>query len=287
MIIIDFRQLVISTLQVQLGNHTNAVIEPSMFRHMTLETIRSIRTKHKAKFGDLVIATDGKNYWRKQFFPHYKAKRKDMYADSELDWDMINDYIRMMTAEIRDNFSYPMIEVENAEADDIIATLCMNFGSEGLNYGEPILIVSSDKDFIQLQRFGNVQQFSPKLGKMLKHPNPLAALKEHIINGDRGDGIPNFLSQDDSFVAGVRQKSVMKTKLAVWLKQEPEEFCNEAQLKNYQRNSTLIDFTQIPKELQERIMAEYNNQQNKSKGKLMNYFIKNKLRNLMTNIGDF
>ena len=268
----------------QLGKHTNAPIDETMMRHMIISSLRSYKMKFGAEYGELVICCDNKNYWRKKLFPFYKAKRREDQEKSEIDWQAVYAYMNQIKQEVKDNLPYPVVEVDSVEADDIIGTLV----KENTGFNPPkILILSRDKDFIQLLKHGNVKQYDPIGDKYVTHANPVECLKEHIIRGDRGDGIPNFLSPDDSFVSGIRQKSVTQKNLAIWLKQEPSEFCNETTLANYKRNESLIDLSKIPEDIHNSIITEYANQQGKTRKNLMNYFMKNRLKNLMDSIGDF
>ena len=291
MIVLDLSQVMLSNLMMQIGNHTNSQVEESMLRHMVLNSIRSYKIKFKDEYGDLVIACDNTNYWRRKLFPYYKANRKKNIEKSELNWKDIFKCMNKIRAELKEFFPYRVIDIESAEADDVIGTLCMEYGvtEEFLAHEdvEKILILSGDKDFMQLQRFKNVTQYDPVQKKYKKCADPVSFLKEHIIRGDSGDGIPNFLSTDNCLVIGDRQKPVMAKKLTEWLKQEPEAFCNESMMRNYKRNEQLIDLTNIPNDIYQRVIEAYESQRNKKKGDLLNYFMVHKLKNLTENIGDF
>ena len=282
MIILDLNQTMISNLMMQLGNHTNVPLEESLLRHMVLNSIRLYRQRFVKEFGEIVIACDDKNYWRKQVFPYYKANRKKAREQSELDWTAIFESLNAIRQELKEYFPYKVIQVETAEADDVIGTLCKQFGSEGpLAIGEKILILSGDKDFNQLQKYSNVQQYDPVRKKFIKADDPYKYLQEHIIKGDSGDGIPNFLSDDNSFVAGIRQKPVTSKKLVDWIGKKPEEFCDETMLRNYKRNQQLVDLDYIPDNIHNTVIDQFNNSNNKDRSKLFNYFIKYKLKNLL------
>ena len=270
---------------VQLGNHTNAQVDENMCRYMVLNSLRLYKNKFGAEYGKIVIACDATNYWRRQVFPYYKANRKKSQAASELDWKAIYECLNKIRDELMEYFPYSVIRVDTAEADDIIATLCHEHG----NTHEKIMIVSGDKDFQQLHRYMNVRQYNPVMKKLVICNDPDRFLKEHIIKGDPGDGIPNFLSVDSSFVLNIRQKSIMSKKLNDFLNKNPEEFCDTfEQLRNYRRNEQLIDLSKIPPEVSTKIMEVYNQQSTKgSNSKLMNYFIANRLKNLMEHINEF
>lgn len=286
MIIVDLNQVMISNLLMQIGKHTNASLEENMVRHMVLNSLRSYNSKFRDEYGEMIIACDNKNYWRKKLFPYYKANRKKSIEKSELDWNSIFETMNKIREELKTFFPYRVINIESAEADDVIATLVSEFGSP-LNTGEKILIVSGDKDFIQLHTYANVKQYDPVRKKQIHHNDPALFLKEHIMRGDAGDGVPNFLSQDDCFVMGIRQTPITSKKLNEWVTKTPEEFCDSRMLRNYSRNKQLIDLSMIPVEIKEKVMNEYNKQSNKDKKDLFNYFVKNKLKNLIEHIGDF
>ncbi len=281
----DFSQVMLSNIMVQLGNHTNAQIDENIVRHMVLNSIRMYKTKFGAEYGKMVIACDSTNYWRRQLFPYYKANRKKSQAASELDWKAIFECLNKIRDEITEYFPYTTIRIDTAEADDIIGSLCKEFG----NTNEKILIISGDKDFQQLQHYMNVKQYNPVLKKFVTCNDPDKFLKEHIIKGDSGDGIPNFLSDDNCLVTGVRQKPITQKKLDSWLNKNPEEFCDSlTQLRNYKRNQQLIDLNMIPDVVYKQIIDSYTSQlDKKSNPNLMNYFISNRLKNLMENMNEF
>lgn len=285
MILIDLNQVMLSNLLMQIGNHTNAQLDLSMFRHMCLNSIRSYRSKFSDEYGELVIACDNTNLWRKQYFPYYKANRKKSREESELDWKSIFECLNTIRDELKEFFPYKVIDIETAEADDIIGTITNHYGSE-LDFGEKILILSVDKDYIQLHRYSNVKQYDPTRKKWVTHNDPEQYLKEHILRGDSGDGVPNVLSSDNCFVIGERQKSMTANRIEKYLSLSPEEMESSVS-RNYYRNQKLIDLNFTPKELQDKIMESFNSQTNKTRSKLMNYFIANKLKNLLEHINEF
>lgn len=283
MIIVDLSQVVISNFMVQIGNHTNIKIEEDLLRHMILNSIRSYNSKFRDTYGEMIIACDDSMSWRKQIFPYYKANRKKNREDSEIDWKAMFEILAKVKAELREYFPYRVIQVKNAEADDVIGTLASEFG----NTNEKILIISGDKDFRQLQNYMNVFQYDPIRKKNIVENNPERYLKEHIIRGDKGDGVPNFLSPDDSLVLNTRQKSISSKKLDIWLGQEPEEFCNESMLRGWKRNQQMVDLNFIPQEIKDQIIEVYKSEAGKTRSKMFDYFFDKKLKNLMTDISQF
>jgi 5'-3' exonuclease len=282
MIIVDFNQVVLSNLMMSLGNHTNAQIEENMVRHMVLNALRAFKVKFGDEFGELVVACDNTNVWRKQIYPYYKANRKKSQEKSELDWKSIFECLNKIRQELKDNFPYRIIDVESAEADDVIATLVKYKHDE-----QNILIMSGDKDFIQLHKYDGVQQYDPVRKRKIAHDNPKRYLVEHILKGDSGDGIPNVLSPDNCFVVGERQKPMTAKKIAQYLTSDPSTIEDPIVLRNYYRNQQLIDLSFVPSYIEDKVLEQYDSQKGKDRSKLMNYFINNKLKNLMEHMSEF
>ena len=285
MIIVDLNQVMLSNLLMQLGNHTNAQVEENMVRHMILNSLRSYKVKFGDEYGEMVIACDNTNYWRKTIFPYYKANRKKNIEASELNWKSIFECMNKIRAELKEYFPYRVIDVESAEADDIIATLASNFGSQ-LNTGEKILILSGDKDFIQLHVYPNVKQYDPTRKKWINHDDPERFLHEHILKGDAGDGIPNVLSPDNVFVVGERQRPLTAKKLEKIMGTDLEEMDTNI-ARNYSRNANLIDLSFTPDIIREKVMEQFKAQEGRDRSKLLNYFIANKLKNLTDHLSEF
>ena len=283
MIIVDLSQVMISNLMMQLGNHTNTEIEEDLLRHMILNSIRSYNMKFKDEYGEMIIACDDRKFWRRDIFPYYKANRKKSREKSELNWTQIFDALHKIRDELKVFFPYRVVQVDGAEADDVIGALVMKYGDTH----EKILVLSGDKDFVQLQRYNNVKQYDPVQKKFRTTNDPDRFIKEHIMRGDTGDGIPNFLSSDNCLVVGERQKPVASKKLDVWVNQKPEEFCDERMLRGYRRNQQLVDLTFIPQNIQDDILVEYEAQGGKDRKNLFNYFIEKKLKNLIESINEF
>jgi hypothetical protein len=282
MIIFDFNQVAISSLMEQIGSSKKPV-EESLVRHMILNVIRTYVKKFKATHGpEVVIACDNKHYWRRDIFPQYKASRKKNRDASGHDWASIFECLHKIKEELKEYSPYKVVDVDTCEADDIIAVLSTKYAAHG-----KVMILSSDKDFAQLQRYPNIEQFSPILKKFIKEQLPAAQLKQMIIRGDKGDGIPNILSPDGVFVEGGRQKPITEVKIIQWMNQQPEDFCVGEMLRNYKRNEMLIDLSKIPTDLQEKILAKYDSVQPKTRQVFMNYMINNRLKNLIEVIDEF
>jgi hypothetical protein len=280
MIIIDYNQLAISNLMRQIGNSPN--LEEGLVRHMVLNSIRAISKKFR-NYGNIVIACDGQNYWRRDVYPHYKQHRKKDREKSGHDWTAIFNLLHKIREEISQHMPYKVIRVDGAEADDIIAILTKKYAPH-----ESIVIISSDKDFVQLHTSKNVKQWSPILNKFVTTNSPHRDKLEHILQGDRGDGIPNALSADDSFVTGQRQKSLNKKKLLEWVDMSYDDLSKHDQLGHgFSRNKMLIDFDNIPTSISQSIIAEYESFTPKPRAAMIQYFMASKLTNLISSIDEF
>lgn len=283
MVLIDLNQVLISNLMQQIGSNPKAKLDENLIRHMVLNSLRSYVRQFKSKYGEIVIACDSRKYWRRDVFPFYKANRKTDREKSGFDWHLIFETLGKIRAELKEYFPYRVLEVEGAEADDIIAVLTTRHSAS-----ENILILSSDKDFVQLQKYPNVTQYSPILKRFVKVDNPQDYVKEHIIRGDRGDGIPNFLSADNTFVVGERQKVINKKKLVEWINSSPDEFCvNDNMLRGYKRNQMLVDLDYVPETIKSQIVETYETTKPGNRQKMLTYFIEKRLKNLIETVGDF
>lgn len=267
---------------MQIGNHTELVFEEGLVRHMILNSLRLYNQKFGRVYGQMVIACDDKQYWRKELFPHYKAGRKKTRDQSDIDWHLVFDTLNRIREEIKTNMPYTVVHVEHCEADDIIATVC-------LNTDDDVLILSADKDFIQLHS-ERVIQFDPIRKRNVQVEDPKLYLKELILKGDSGDGIPNVISDDDCFVTGVRQRPIHKKKLSQWLElslSELGEVVPEVR-KGIERNTKLIDLSQIPSDISDRIWKEYQTQlATPKKVNIIGYLQEYKLKTLMECAGEF
>ena len=281
MILVDMSQIMMANIMMQMHMSKKSEPEEDMVRHMVLNSLRMYRTRFLSEFGEMVLCFDSKHYWRRDYFPEYKHSRRKNRGTDDKDWDSIFECLNNIKDEVKTHMPYKSVEVYGAEADDIIATLCSE-------YAEEIMILSGDKDFIQLQRFPNVKQYSPITKKMINGEDPVRYIKEHIFKGDTSDGVPNVLSPDNTFVDGLRQKPMTKKKIEAWIDHDFEDVApNDEVKRNYQRNLKLIDLTYTPDELSSEILETYRESPSGDRSQLLNYFIKKRLSTLTESIGEF
>jgi 5'-3' exonuclease len=296
-VLVDFSQVALGACMqfqndLKTGSDDKIV---SLIRHVVLSSLLSTKKKFSQKYGDLVVCCDGKDYWRKQVFPFYKASRSKNREKSDMNWKLIFDTLSSLREDLADNFPYKVIHVNTSEADDIIGVLVSYLQDNELTQvgleEEPqkILILSSDQDNFQLHRFRNVSQWSPNQKKFVKPDGAHEALIEKICTGDTGDGIPNIMSDDDVFVdENKRQKPFKKARLEEFYRFGIDACKTDVERRNFQRNQALVSYEHIPQDLREKIITTYTTQEVKgSRQKIMQYLIKHRCKNLMDHIEEF
>ena len=279
MIIIDYNGIAIANIMVQ-----KLAIDENVIRHMILNSIRMYRKRFGKEYGEVVICSDAGGNWRKQLFPQYKAARKKTRAKSSMNWEEVFRITSMVREEIRENFPYKVMHIEGCEADDCIAQLVEE--TQEFGKAEDVMIVSSDKDFAQLQRYSNVKQFSPLGKKFIVEKNPRTTLQEHILQGDTSDGVPNVLSPDNTFTDGLRQTPLRK-KLRELLVEDPKSQGDEI-YRNYLRNKKMIDLRECPDAVKTGIINTFESQDPYgNKGKVFPYLVAKQCRLLLENVQEF
>lgn len=283
MIIVDFSAIFHANVN-QMANYNNGVISEGLLKHMVLNSLRFSLSKHRQDGELVVIACDDKEYWRKDRFPYYKAGRRKAREETTIDWALAFSVMNDLKVALRESFGYIVIQTEKAEADDIIGTLAMTIFQEI----DRVLIISGDKDFQQLQRYPWVSQYDPIKKKFIECKDPVAFLKEQLIRGDAGDGVPNFLSDDDQLVTDKRAKPISKRLVEDALKTPLEDFVDYMG-NNMERNSALIDLTRVPLDITTDIHSQFINQKNTKHDATLieKYLEENNLQKLKERIKDF
>ena len=276
-LLVDFSQIVIGSYMTAAKYST---VDMDVIRPAVLNTLRIYRNKFVSEYGELILCCDDRHTWRKDIFPNYKASRKKTRKVSGIDWNNLYDCLNQLKDELRYWFPYKLIQVEKAEADDIIAIL-VNL------IHERTLILSSDKDFVQLQTF-NIRQYSPMQKKFVDSESAERSLHEKIVRGDVGDGIPNIMSDDNVFIdEGRRQKPVTKKKVDAWYELEPDMYCTAEMLRNYKRNKQLVDLGEVPDSIRLNIIKQFETTQVGERSRLLTYFVNHRLKNLTESLSEF
>ena len=274
--LVDFSQIVIGSYMMA-SKFSSA--DMNTIRPAVLNTLRLYRTKFVSEFGELILCCDDRKSWRKELFPNYKASRKKTRSAAPIDWENLYECLNQLKEELTEWFPYKVVQVDKAEADDIIAILV------GLA-NERTLILSSDKDFIQLHHF-NVRQYSP-IQKKFVEGDAKWSLHEKLIKGDVGDGVPNIMSDDNVFIdEGRRQKPITKKKVDAWFELDPDMYCDAEMLRNYNRNKQLIDLGEVPESIRINITKQFEKAVVGDRKRLLTYFINHRLKNLTESLSEF
>ena len=272
-ILIDYSGIAISNIFAQ-----KVTVSEDMVRHMILNSLRMYNLKYRKEYGTMVLACDGGS-GRKEIFPQYKANRKTSRDASGLDWKEFFRILSVVRDEVKEHLPYKVVHIQNVEADDIIGTLTektQNFGEH-----EPVMIISADKDFIQLQQYPNVRQFSPMTKAFIKEKDAIKYLFEHTVGGDSGDGIPNVLSPDNTFVDKIRQKPLSSKKIEQWYASRAslDKVMDESTYRNFQRNQALIDLSKVPQDKKALIINTFESV--KPNSNILNYLISKRCTQLI------
>ena len=273
MILIDYSGIAISNIFAQ-----KVTVSEDMVRHMILNSLRMYNLKYRKEYGTMVLACDGGS-WRKQIYPQYKANRKTSRDASGLDWQEFFRILGMVRDEVKEHLPYKVVHIQGIEADDVIGARTEKTQNFGEN--EPVMIISADKDFIQLQQYSNVRQFSPMTKAFVKEKDATQYLFEHIIRGDSGDGIPNVLSPDNTFVDKIRQKPISAKKIEQWgaSRNALDKVMDESTYRNFQRNQALIDLSKVPQDKKALIINTFESV--KPNSNVLNYLISKRCTQLI------
>jgi len=285
MVLVDFNGLAVGSIMGSLNRGEG--LSENLVKHIIINNLRLYRKKYsEGKYGKIVICCDSRS-WRKDVYPEYKANRKTGREKDKHDWAAIFDLIDSTLNDLRENFPYAVIKIDNAEADDIIGALTVHKSIPLI--GEDVVIISADKDFIQLQKHGHVIQWSPLFNKMVKDPNPTKYLFEHLCKGDTGDGVPNVLSQDNALVDHIRQSPMTKKKMAEWWenKDKLKEVMPQEVFRNYIRNREMIDLDRTPEAIKKESIDQYENYKYPNRQNILTYLIENRMKMLIENAGEF
>ena len=294
MLIFDFNALLVSNVAAATKELGAANVDLKAATGYFLNTFLDYKKKFSS-YGEVVIACDSPNNWRKTVYPYYKINRKTNRAKMPFDWALVEASIKSIQRDMMESFPYTILKVDGCEADDIIATICKHVNGYDSATGiqskaEEILILSADQDFLQLQAINGVKQWSTNTKKFLVESNPSKFLFDKILKGDSGDGVVNILSEDNAIANGIRQSPVTQARIDKWT----EYFVTNGSLHpdlseaNYKRNKTLVDLMNcVPIKLEEETIKQFEEYRKPSKIKLQSYLIANGYKNLYSDLQYF
>jgi len=293
MILVDYSAVSIAAMMAILNNPSSKEECTEMFcYHVILNSIRATNMKFRKEYGQMYIICDARKNWRREYFEQYKANRAKGRKESKFDFELIFHCLDTVKAALNESFPYHVMEMEGLEADDIIGILAQITS-------EQTIIISNDKDFQQLHN-ENVCQYRPHNKKVVRNPDPKAFLIEHIVRGDKDDGVPNILSVDTVFVDDNRQKPVTQKRYAdlyhaveCILDGEasvvPVSDDDKTFMDNFHRNNTMINLLMIPTKYREKVIEDFNNlgPAVTKKKDIIAFFNENRMRMLAGKVNDF
>lgn len=285
LMIIDYNLIAISTT---FATFTPKTLDPEKLKYVILNSLRANIKRFKLDYPDIVIAVDNGDggYWRRDIASYYKGNRKKHRDESDWDFDVIFKVVNSLKDGLVANFPYKILDIKRCEADDVAGVLVKHFHAKY----EKIMLVSSDGDWSQLQKYNNIKQYNPVMAKQVKpkHGGPGAVLKHKIIKGDRKDGIANILSAGDSVITETKQKMITNKNYTKWMtSNNPEEFCTPEMLARYKENERLLDLYQVPEKYENDILEAFNNYVLPKKSLIYPYLVTNGFSDMCNNISDF
>lgn len=264
-------------------NKQNIIENPKFFAHLLTNQIISFARKLGAsKQNKYVICLDSSS-WRKQYYidnkpdcPVYENQtyKGNRVKDVDLPWAEIYQIIEEVTETIKLNSDFYVVKVNDAEADDVIATLANAF-----KHKEKVWVLSPDKDFVQLQDT-NVKIYDPLKNAFKPEQNVGLFKKIHNMIGDASDNIFTFKG---------KQKS-MKESVALKMLKDLDDLLatNPLMKEKYNFNEKLIDLSMSPEYIKEDVIAEFQKQEyNFNSMGLLKLFMKYGMAKLSEDIGVF
>lgn len=283
MILIDYSNVAMSCLAVGMRMESGNI----MSQGFLLGKIKAYNTKFRDVYGELVIANDhGGMTWRHAYYKHYKAHR--VVKDPDEAFIEMMQVRADMYKSLKEHSPYRCVSIRGAEGDDIGGVLARQPGRH--------MLISADKDWTQICS-DTIKCYNPiKKEQIDNGPNYIDQL---ILSGDPGDGIPNFLSDDDTLVNKEKRQKPLTKKIKEQMYDAFDQYTEipdlnvkgvttEQMQKNYIRNQKLIDFRKIPKIIVKQIEDEFHSQEGKHKGKdLMTMILAMKASNYVSCLNDF
>ena len=209
---------------------------------------------------DTIIAKDSrlKKSFRYSIYPEYKLARKIQKAKRSQYkiGPVFEELYANVFPSIFDERTVQLM-VDGAEGDDVIASIARS-DRIAEDY-ERIILVSSDRDFLQLQIDKPVTQYDakgemvvPKIkrGNEIINLTPQQALMIKIISGDNSDNIKPIKPKVGE-IRAYKYITENTEDFRKMLKEEPEV------AEKFLLNSKLIDFKNIPHELSQEIVDEF------------------------------
>ena len=217
------------------------------YEKMFLESIIKLVKKKIFDNSNIIFCMDTpkEKLWRMEIQDNYKSGRCDLSLKHNYKTTFDYTYNIMIPKFIEQNKNINKLRLDEVEADDIIATICMHH--QRLNDTQQIYLVSGDEDFLQLGRENLIFiNYKKKKPFTLTVEEAQLALMKKVIYGDPSDCIPSI------FPKGKRvNKKMMEENLKEFLETNIES------KKQYDKNVLMIDFNNIPTKYFNKIIKLY------------------------------
>lgn len=254
------------------------------FKHMVIMNLILYVKKFNISYKNVIIAIDDTSNWRTKYFKYYKYRRKLKRKGSDIDWNKFFEIQNELISELDENFEFNILKQKWCEGDDIVY-----HSAKHLSKYYDVIVISRDKDLKQVLQLDNVKLFNIDKKSFIKSKKEDIKLSTmiHIMNGDAGDDIPNFISDDDTYYLPEKKSKRLGEKKSekIILNDELREMLKDEQIKNnYIRNKRLIDLNSVPKKIVERIIEKIDNNKDVDISDTIEYLKENKMVNIINEI---
>lgn len=189
------------------------------YKHLLFNSLQFVKNKFG---GEIVIAMDSNNNWRKRVYSAYKQHRVKSRDESEINFEEYYAAVDEMGEVLKQYFPFKVVKVPTAEADDIAGVLSYEYGND-----RPIILITSDKDWKQVMaKQAHVQMWDPikkeyqtltdyEKSEIETHHGPMSRFSvHHALLGDAGDNVLSLTSEtefSDAFKAYLKENEIYTT----------------------------------------------------------------------------
>lgn len=233
---------------------------------------------------EVILAVDDTKSWRSVYFPRYKENRKvQRKKRTDVNWNDLFSHLNNYSVELRNSLPIKVIRTQKAEADDVIAVLCMDVITQDR------YIISNDEDFTQLCNIKGIKVYHPNKMEYLECEDTDMFIVEKCLLGQSKDNIFNVKTPSDwgqtPETEGKRKPGYGSKSLITTMEYGWEKWLEDNGLKNnFDRNKILMDFRKIPPSIRSNIRKRYETYTMPEADRIYAFFKRNKFRSFLENI---
>lgn len=255
----EFNSMVKSPEETDQENVPNLLVSESFKKELKNSTMKKLQTIDwilKRNCQDVVDLADEivvvfaeddfvSNNFRRNLFPEYKTNRH--LNNQSWNFGKARDWVvNSILPDLNRKNEYIRIGVPNAEADDIIAVIMQDDSKKWLAK----ILISSDHDFCQIDGIRQFNMFGDEVVPWVDKKKDIRMTPEEVkivksLAGDTADNIPQVLPRMGVKTAWKLSKDREKLKKIL--------VENKTAAMQYLLNRKLVDFDNIPQELQDSI----------------------------------